>query len=192
MTMKRTDCLKILAKNRTNELVLTAWQSTDIWEQLSPSKYNFPSVRTMGECSTFALGLSLARPDKRIVVLEGDGSLCMNLGSLVTIATAAPSNFYQFILHNKMYETTGGQTLPNVDHLDLVMIARGAGISNVHRYGDLVTFDREIPRLLKELGPVFVVLDVEPDASHISAKQFGKVRSRDTFYNRQFKEALME
>src|SRR3989337_3894827 len=164
MTMKRADCLKILAKYRTDELVLTAWQSTDIWEQLSPSKYNFPSVRTMGECLTVGLGLSIARPDKRIVVLEGDGSLCMNLGSLVTIAMAAPSNFYQFILHNKMYETTGGQTLPNVDHLDLVMIARGAGISNVHRYGDLATFDREIPGLLIEQGTVFIVLDVEHDS----------------------------
>jgi sulfopyruvate decarboxylase subunit beta len=192
MTMKRTDCLKILAKNRTDELVLTVWQSTDIWERLSPSKYNFPSVRTMGECSTFALGLSLARPDKRIVVLEGDGSLCMNLGSLITIATAAPSNFYQFILHNKIYETTGGQTLPNIDHLDLVMIARGAGITNVHRYGDLDILDREIPRLLRDQGPVFAVLDIEPDASHVSGKQFGKVRARDTFYNRQFKEALIE
>ncbi len=192
MTMKRTDCLKILAKNRTDEIVLTAWQSTDIWERLSPSKYNFPSVRTMGECSTFALGLSLARPDKRIVVLEGDGSLCMNLGSLITIATAGPSNFYQFILHNKMYETTGGQTLPNVDRLDLVMIARGAGISNAYRYDDLGVFGQEIPRLLREQGPVFVVLDVDPDTSHVSGKQFGKVRARDTFYNRQFKEALTE
>jgi sulfopyruvate decarboxylase subunit beta len=192
MSMKRTDCLKILAKNRTDEVVLTAWQSTDVWEKLSPSKYNFPSVRTMGECSTFALGLALARPDKRVVVLEGDGSLCMNLGSLITIATAAPSNFYQFILHNKMYETTGGQTLPNVDHLDLVKIAQGAGISNIHRYGDLATFDREIRILLKEQGPVFVVLDVDPDTSHVSGKQFGRVRARDTFYNKQFKEALRE
>jgi len=192
MTMKRTDCLKVLAANRTDEIVLTAWQSTDIWERLSPSKYNFPSVRTMGECSTFALGLSLARPDKRVVVLEGDGSLCMNLGSLITIATAGPANFCQFILHNKVYETTGGQTLPNADRLDLVMIARGAGISNAYRYDDLAVFGRELPRLLGEQGPVFVVLDVDPDGSHVSGKQFGKVRARDTFYNKQFKEALKE
>ena len=192
MAMTRTDCLRVLAENRTDELVLTAWQSTDIWERLSPSKYNFPSVRTMGECSTFALGVSLARPDKRVLVLEGDGSLCMNLGSLITIATAAPANFRQFILHNKMYETTGGQTLPNVDHLDLATIARGAGISKVHRYGDLATFDREIRGLLKEQGPVFVVLDVVSDASHVSGQQFGKVRARDKEFNKQFREALKE
>ena len=190
MAMKRADCLKMLAKYRTDELVLTAWQSSAIWERLSPSKYNFPSVRTMGECSTFSLGLALARPDKRIVVLEGDGSLCMNLASLVTIAMAGPPNFYQFIMHNKMYETTGGQTLPNIDRLDLAMVARGAGISNVHRYGDLDALDRELPGVLKEKGPVFVLLDIETDETHVSGKQFGKVRSRDTFFNKQFREAL--
>ena len=189
MVMKRVECLKVLAKYRTDELVLTAWQSSYAWEQLSPSKYNFPSVRTMGECSTFGLGLSLARPDKRIMVLEGDGSLCMNLGSLITIAMAAPPNFYQFVMHNRVYETSGGQTLPNIDRLDLVMIARGAGISQVHRYGDLATFDRELPDILQEQGPVFIVLDIEPDETHVS--DFGKkVRSRDTFFNKQFKEAL--
>ncbi len=72
------------------------------------------------------------------------------------------------------------------------MIARGAGISNAFRYDDLAVFGREIRRLLKAQGPVFVVLDVDPDASHVSGKQFGKVRARDTFYNRQFRQALME
>lgn len=189
--MKRVEFLRALAEYRTDELVLTAWQSSYAWDQLSPSKFNYPAVRAMGECSTFALGLSIARPDKRIVVLEGDGSLCMNLGSLITIATAAPPNFYQFILHNRVYETTGGQTLPNVEHLDLVMIARGAGISQAHRYSDLETFTRELPQVMNEKGPVFTVLDIEPDDTHLSAADFSKkVRSRDALFNRQFREAL--
>jgi thiamine pyrophosphate-dependent acetolactate synthase large subunit-like protein len=186
--MKRVDCLKILAKHRTDEIVLTAWQSTDVWEKLSPSNYNYQSVRTMGECSTFGLGLALARPDKRVVVLEGDGSLCMNLACLITIGMAAPSNFYQFIMHNKIYETSGGQTVPNVDNLDFTMIARGAGISKVSRYIDLETFEKELTGVLKEKGPVFAVLDIEPDESHVS--HFKTVRARDTFFNKQFKAAL--
>ncbi len=190
--MKRVEFLRALAEYRTDELVLTAWQSSYAWDQLSPSKFNYPAVRTMGECSTFGLGLSIARPDKRIVILEGDGSLCMNLGSLITIANAAPPNFYQFILHNRVYETTGGQTLPNVEHLDFVMIARGAGISQVHRYGELETFKRELPKVMNEKGPVFTVLDIEPDDSHLSATTFGKkVRSRDALFNKQFREALL-
>ena len=191
MTMKRAECLAVLARHRTDEIVLTAWQSVYAWEKLSPSKYNFSSMRTMGECSTFGLGLSLARPDKRILVLEGDGSLCMNLGSLLTIATAAPPNFYQFVMHNKVYETTGGLTIPNVDRLDLAMIARGVGISEVYRYSNLGSFERELPTIMKKKGPVFTVLDIEPDETHLSGGDFGKeVRSRDTFFNKQFREAL--
>ncbi len=191
--MKRLEFLQALAEYRTDELVLTAWQSSYPWNQLSPSKFNYPAVRTMGECSTFALGLAIARPDKRVVVLEGDGSLCMNLGSLITIATAAPPNFRQFILHNRIYETTGGQTLPNVEHLDFLMIARGAGISQLHRYGDLATFKRELPQVMNEQGPVFTVLDIEPDETHLSADSFSKkVRSRDKDFNKQFRAALRE
>jgi sulfopyruvate decarboxylase subunit beta len=189
--MKRIEFLRALAEYRTHEIIITAWQSSYPWEQLSPSKFNYPAVRTMGECSTFALGLSIARPDKTIIVLEGDGSLCMNLASLITIANSAPPNFYQFISHNRVYETTGGQTLPNVDNLDLVMIARGAGISQVHRYSDRETFKRELPDVMHERGPVFTLLDIEPDETHLSAKTFSKkVRSRDGFFNKQFREAL--
>ena len=83
--------------------------------------------------------------------------------------------------------------MPNIDCLDLIMIARGAGISQVHRYGDLATFERELPGVLKEKGPVFTVLDIEPDETHLSGQDFGKkVRSRDTFFNKQFREALAE
>ncbi|MBI2917980.1 MAG: thiamine pyrophosphate-binding protein [Chloroflexi bacterium] len=189
--MKRTECLKALAKHRTDELVLTAWQSSYAWHQISPSKYNFSSVRTMGECSTFGLGLALARPDKRVVVLEGDGSLCMNLGMLLTIATAAPPNFYQLIMHNRVYETTGGQTIPNVDHLDFLSIARGVGLSRLHRYSDLETWDLELPGLLRESGPVFAVVDIQPDETHIFSLDFAtKIRARDTFYAKRFREAL--
>jgi sulfopyruvate decarboxylase subunit beta len=189
--MKRTEFLRALAEYRTDELVLTAWQSSYAWDELSPSIYNFPSVRTMGECSTFALGLAIARSDKRIVVLEGDGSLCMNLASLITIANTAPPNFYQFILHNRVYETTGGQTLPNVEHLDFVMIARGSGIKQIHRYSDIDAFRKELPQVMQEKGPVFTVIDIEPDETHLSAAIFSKkVRSRDAIISKQFREAL--
>ena len=191
--IKRLDFLRTLADYRTSEIVITAWQSSHPWDQLSPSKFNYPAVRTMGECSTFALGLAIARPDKSVIVLEGDGSLCMNLGSLITIAAAAPPNFFQFISHNKIYETTGGQTLPNVDHLDFLMIARGAGLSQVHRYGDLGTFRRDLPELMHDTGPVFTVIDIEPDESHLSANKFSKkMRSRDAQFNVDFREALRD
>lgn len=190
MTMKRKDCLSVLAKYRKDDLVVSCWQSIDAWDQVSPSKYNFQGLRTMGDCSTFALGLAIARPDKRVIALEGDGSLCMDLSSVVTIAGAAPPNLYQFVMHNKIYETTGGQTIPNVDHLDLAMIARGAGITNIHRFSDTKTLEKELPNLFNEKGPVFIILDIEPDETHISGSDFGKVRANDKRSVIQFRDAL--
>ena len=190
MAMKRIDCLSVLAGYRKDDLVIACWQSIHAWDQVSPSKYNFQALRTMGDCSTFALGLAIARPDKRVIALEGDGSLCMDLSSLVTIAGAAPPNLYQFIMYNKIYETTGGQTIPNVDHLDLSMIARGAGITNIHRFSDTKTFEKELPAVFNEKGPVFIILDIEPDETHISGGKFGKVRANDKASIIRFRDAL--
>jgi sulfopyruvate decarboxylase subunit beta len=192
MTMKRTELIKILAKYRTDELVITSYQSIKLWQQYSPSKYNFQSVRTMGECSTFALGLALARPDKRVISLEGDGCLCMNLGSLLTIANAAPPNFYQFIMHNRIYESSGGQTIPCADVIDLAMIARGCGIRNIHHYGDVTTLEKELPEVIKEKGPVFVINDIVHDESHMTNKEFAQLKAQDRIFNKEFREALRE
>ena len=94
-------------------------------------------------------------------------------------------------MHNRVYETTGGQTLPNVDNLDLVLIARGAGIAQLHRYSDIDTFRAELPQVMREKGPVFTVLDIEPDETHLSAAIFSrKIRSRDAIISQQFREAL--
>ena len=66
----------------------------------------------MGLASSHALGLALGRPDKRVIVLDGDGSLLMNLGTLVTAAAAPPKNFYHFVCENGTYEANGGHPIP--------------------------------------------------------------------------------
>lgn len=192
MAMKRTEALRVLAKFRKDELVVTCWQSINAWEQISPSKFNFQSLRTMGDCSTFALGLAIARPEKKVFALEGDGSLLMDLSSLVTIAGTEPPNYYQFLMYNKVYETTGGQTIPNVDHIDIAAIARGAGIKKIYRFSETTTLDKGLPSVLKEKGPVFIILDIEPDETHISGGDFGRVRSKDKDCIKRFREALAE
>jgi len=193
MAIKRDEFLKFLAGLRKDEIVLTAWQASITWEAYSPSPLNLPSVRTMGETSTFGLGLAMAQPDKRIIVLEGDGSLLMNLASLVTIATVSPPNFIQVLLQNRIYETSGGQLLPNADKLDFAGFARSAGISKVYSFNDLPGCQREFPTLLKVKGPVFVVVDVEPSNDHAAGKEFGwKIRARDLEFIKRFRQALTE
>lgn len=189
--MKRDRCLEVLARYRTDEIVVTAWQATNEWPIFSPSERNFSAVRTMGEASTFGLGLAIARPDLRVIVLEGDGSLLMNLPSLVTIAEFGPPNFYQFVLQNGVYELTGGQSLPNIERLDFAAIARGCGHRNVHRFSELADYERQVSDLLRAPGPLFAVLEVEPGQYHISSPDWPrKVRNLDRESVRNLKRVL--
>jgi thiamine pyrophosphate-dependent acetolactate synthase large subunit-like protein len=85
---------------------------------------NFYTWGSMGVASSIGLGLALARPAARIYVLDGDGSLLMNLGSLATIGLVRPSNLVLIVVDNESYATTGGQPTPTALGADLEAAAR--------------------------------------------------------------------
>jgi len=82
---------------------------------------------SMGMASYIALGLALARPDLRVIVLDGDGSILMNLGSLATERTSGVTNLVHIIWDNGVYEITGGQPAGSPFGVDLEAVARGCG-----------------------------------------------------------------
>lgn len=84
---------------------------------------NFYTWGSMGMASSIGLGLALARPDVRVIVLDGDGSLLMNLGSLATIGLLRPSNLVVVVMDNEQYATTGGQPTPTALGADLAAAA---------------------------------------------------------------------
>src|SRR6058998_1715472 len=90
--MKRDACLKVLACHRADAIVVAVYTAAQEWLHISPSDLNYTFTGAMDQGSSHGLGLALGRPDKRVVVLDGNGSLLMNLGTLVTIAQAAPKN----------------------------------------------------------------------------------------------------
>src|SRR5437762_8876046 len=85
---------------------------------------NFYTWGSMGVASSIGLGLALARPDVRVLVLDGDGSLLMNLGSLATIGLLRPSNLVLVVMDNEEYATTGGQKTPTAHGADLEAAAK--------------------------------------------------------------------
>jgi thiamine pyrophosphate-dependent acetolactate synthase large subunit-like protein len=89
---------------------------------------NFYTWGSMGMASSIGLGLALARPDQTVYVLDGDGSLLMNLGSLATIGLLQPSNLVLVVMDNEEYATTGGQPTPTAHGADLAAAARAMGI----------------------------------------------------------------
>jgi len=160
--MKRDECLKVLARHRTNEIVVSVYKAAQEWIHISPSELNYTFVGAMGQGSSHGLGLALGRPDKRVIVLDGDGSLLMNLGTLVTIANAAPKNLVHCVCENGTYETNGAVPIPRAGSVDFPGIARAAGYPKAYEFADLQEWDQEVDGILKEEGPVFVDLKMEP------------------------------
>lgn len=159
--MKRDECLKVLARRRKDEIVVAVWKAAHEWIHISPSDLNYTFVGAMGQGPSHALGLALARPDKRIIVLDGDGSLLMNLGCLVTIANVAPRNLIHCLCENGIYETNGGVAIPGAERVSFVRLARAAGYPKVYEFSFLGEWERELSHLLKEDGPIFIDLKVE-------------------------------
>jgi thiamine pyrophosphate-dependent acetolactate synthase large subunit-like protein len=89
---------------------------------------NFYTWGSMGLASSIALGLALARPDLRVFVVDGDGSLLMNLGSLATIGWTRPPNLVVVVWDNEKHGTTGGQDTATAHGADLAAVARALGI----------------------------------------------------------------
>jgi sulfopyruvate decarboxylase subunit beta len=164
--MKRDDTLKALARHVTDaDIVLPVYSTAFDWIDIRPHPLNYLSHGAMGLASSHALGLALGRPDRRIIVLDGDGSLLMNLGSLVTIAEAAPPNLFHFVCHNGTYEANGGHPIPGRDRVDLAGFARAAGYRTVHEFSDLKIFEQRIGAVLSEPGPVFADLKIVANGS---------------------------
>src|SRR5262245_37643238 len=107
--MKRYDCLKLLAAVAGDALaVSSAGAMTLEWNALRPSDGNF-RVRTLGLCSSIALGMALGLPRRQVIALDGDGSLLMNLCSLPTLARMQPKNLVHIVFDNGVYEASGSK-----------------------------------------------------------------------------------
>jgi phosphonopyruvate decarboxylase len=160
--MKRDACFRALARHVTDEIVVATYSSAFEWLAIAPRPLNYFSIGAMGLDSSHALGLALGRPDKRVIVLQGDGSLLMNLGSLVTIAAQAPKNLIHFVAENGTYEANGGHPIPHDARVDFAGLARAAGYSRVHEFSQLAAFEGAVAGLLRREGPTLAVLRIEP------------------------------
>lgn len=125
---------------------------------------NFYMLGSMGLAVPIALGVALAQPQRRVVALEGDGSILMQLGTLGTIATLAPPNLVVVVMDNGSYQITGAQQTATAFKTDVAAIARGAGLAQSSWAADEAEFERLVERALAEPGPWLIAakIDNEP------------------------------
>jgi thiamine pyrophosphate-dependent acetolactate synthase large subunit-like protein len=179
--MNRVELLDVLKRHITDEIVVATYSTATDWLAVNDRPLNYFSFGAMGLASSHGLGLALARPERRVVVLDGDGSLLMNLGTLVTIAAVAPKNFTHLVFQNGSYEANGGHPIPNGD-TDFEGIARSAGIRSCSTISDLSVFAARAEALLGEDGPVFACLKVRQGP--LSKREYTEMYSakrRDAF-----------
>ena len=158
--INRVDLMKALKKHITSEIVVSTYSCALDWIAQGERDLNYFSHGAMGLASSHGLGLALARPERKVVVLDGDGSLLMNLGTLVSIAGQAPKNLVLLCFQNDAYEANGGHPIPQANTVDFPGIARSAGIPNSSSIQDIMEFERRLPQILKGDGPVFVNLHI--------------------------------
>jgi sulfopyruvate decarboxylase subunit beta len=156
--MKPEDVLQVVAAARGDAICVPTMTTSPAWRTIAPDDLSVGCVGFMGGASSMGLGLALARPDRRVIVLDGDGSLLMQLGSLATNAGAAPRNFVHLLFKNGVYHTSGAQGIPGGISVDFVLMAKGAGYRQALSIDTLDEFKRRLPELLRAEGPVFAEL----------------------------------
>ena len=159
--MKRIDCLKVLAGiTRENDLVVTNLGNTPHeWQSVRPSRANLYGMN-LGECTPVALGLALALPNRRVIALDGDGNLLLNLASLADAAYHNPANLRIIVFDNQAYESPGGMPTATAHGVDLVQIAKGCGIHKSFTAATIEDFADKI-KLFEEEGFCFLVAKIE-------------------------------
>ena len=166
--INNTDAVRIIDSKREDAVIIPTMNAGNVRFGLpsvtSNQPLDLPISGAMGKASNVGLGVALARPERKVFVLDGDGSLLMNLGALVTASTKQPKNFYHFLFNNGVYAVTGGQPIPGSDGVtNWEEIARGAGYAAVFSYDNLEDFTTGIDEALAAEGPVFVHIAVEPE-----------------------------
>jgi sulfopyruvate decarboxylase alpha subunit len=163
--MTRLDATRLLVSRLRDEAVVATLghPAYDLFAA-GDRPANFYTWGSMGMASSIGLGIALARPERRVVVCDGDGSLLMNLGSLATIAVTRPANLTMVIWDNGEYGTTGGQKSATAFGADLAGVASALGIPVVTTVATREEFGRELDRVGASAGPAVVVAKVAESA----------------------------
>ena len=164
--MQRRTVVAALLENRPADMVVVSSLGNPTWDVASVGDHalNFNFIGAMGQAGPFALGLAMARPEKRIVLFAGDGELLMSLGVLATIANQAPANLAVVALDNESYVETGSQPSATAGPTDLEAVARACGFAHTRSVVDETPLDDIRVMVWEGEGPLFVNIKIVAEA----------------------------
>ena len=156
--MNRREVVKTLLEKRGKLLVVaglgsTAWDITAAGD----SPLSFPTWGAMGQAAMLGLGLALAQPRRRVLVVTGDGEMLMGLGSLATIGVQQPKTLTVAVIDNERYGETGMQATHTADGVDLAAVALACGFRNSKK----ILKQKDFRKIVHETpGPNFLQIKV--------------------------------
>ena len=176
--MARYEAIQEIMKSIDDELVVCniGFPSRELYE-IKDRDENFYMIGSMGLASSIGFGLALAKPDKDVVVIDGDGSLLMNMGSLVTIFAHNPSNLTWIVIDNGAYGSTGNQDT-YAQLIDLAEIAKSVGFKNSFNFNDV-----DLKEVIKSDDASFIVYKTEPGNSKAPIIDLDPISIKKRFMN---------
>jgi thiamine pyrophosphate-dependent acetolactate synthase large subunit-like protein len=161
MTLRRREVVKKLLEKRGDLLVVAGLGST-AWDITAAGDHDlsFPLWGAMGQAAMIGLGLALAQPKRRVLVITGDGEMLMGMGSLATIGVQQPKNLTVVVIDNERYGETGMQATHTADGVDLAAVAAACGFRNSKK----ILKAQDFRKIVHETpGPNFLQIKVAAD-----------------------------
>ncbi|MCS4541308.1 MAG: sulfopyruvate decarboxylase subunit beta [Euryarchaeota archaeon] len=182
--MKRFDAIKSIVEELTDELVVCnlGYPCRELFA-IKDSPTHFYMLGSMGLASSIGLGLALALPKRKIIVLDGDGSLLMNLGSFATIANQNPSNLVLVVLDNEAHGSTGFQPTATGGLTDLERVAKGAGIANSITVKNKKNLKNSLKKALRDKQMHLIVVKIEKGNANVPHVNLSPIEIKNRFIN---------
>ena len=169
--MKTIEACEVIQRTAPEAIFVTTMGAMNGMDKLEVDVLSVACVPLMGGSASLGLGIALARPDRKVMVLDGDASLLMELGSLVTVAQAAPENYVHVVFNNSIqFSGLGNLETPGNAVADFPGMAKAAGYRSVWRFASIDELTDELPGILAGPSPAFIELAVASEAPKLGSE----------------------
>ena len=156
-----SEVTKIINRHRGEAVVVSTSKALRQWISVSDRRdLDVDLTDCLDKAAGVGLGISLAKPQSKVLVLDTDATLRTNPSAMVTTAAVAPDNLVHFLLEDADHQSTGGTPIPGLGSMDFTSLARDAGYASVHRFDNLEDLDLSLEDIMGKRGPVFVAIRV--------------------------------
>jgi thiamine pyrophosphate-dependent acetolactate synthase large subunit-like protein len=163
--LHRREVAKTLLADRDDDFLVVTGLGSPNWDATAAGDHplTFPLWGAMGGAATLGLGLAIAQPKKRVMVMTGDGEMLMAMGSFATVAAQAPENLAIVVFDNERYGETGMQATHTAGPVDMCAVAKGCGFKTAELVKTEAELQAALPIIREAKGPVFVDIKVKTE-----------------------------